>query len=525
MSKLNTKTITPARKGVIATTDEIRNADGFPAFAREARSELFLAGVGAFYGEDRFYATGNAEAKRFKDLVAKVTKQDPQWVASFLAWLRTKGNIRTASIVGACEYVAAGGPNGRSVINSVIQRADEPGEVMAYWLSAHGKRVPQPVKRAVRDSAERLYNEANAAKWDSSKAGVRFADVIELTHPRPSTAWQSDLFRYLIEERHGRATFEGKALPQLQARADALRAPDARAALLGALAAGNRTVTWETASAAGEGKMSAEQWMGMYQHMGYMARIRNLRNLDEAGVPDSFKHEIGAWLADPANVAKSRQLPMRFLSAYKAAPSLVWGSYLSSALDASLDNVPVLPGRWLVLVDASGSMASMFSKNGSMTCYEAATVFAAAFARRNEATIRTYSGDGYWGYRGTSALSPEFPARKGESTLATVKRLYDTEYWIGGGTDTTGALREAFDPKRFDRVLLITDEQYNGYGSGTPGSALPSTVPLYTANIAGYRGAQDASDINRITVGGLSDSMFTMMAAVESSRGGAWPWE
>ena len=48
---------------------------------------------------------------------------------------------------------------------------------------------------------------------------------------------------------------------------------------------------------------------------------------------------------------------------------------------------------------------------------------------------------------------------------------------------------------------------------------------MFTFNIAGYRRAQDASNPYRITVGGLSDAAFSMMAAVESTRGGAWPWE
>lgn len=527
MSKLNTKTITPARTGIIATTGEATvNADGFPAHVRDARSELFLAGVGAFYGEDKFYEKANEGAKRFRDLVATVTKEDPQWVASFLSWLRTKANIRTASIVGAAEYVAAGGPNGRSVINSVIQRADEPGEVLAYWLAMHGKRLPQPVKRGVRDAVERLYNEASAAKWDSAKAGVRFADVIELTHPSPVSHYQSDLFRFLIEQRHGRETFEGKALPALHRRADALRSEDPRTALLHLLEDGNRAVTWETVSAAGAGKMTAEQWTAMYSHMGYMAKLRNLRNLDEAGVSELFKHEVGRYLADPANVATSRQLPMRFLSAYKAAPSLVWGSYLSAALDASLDNVPVLPGRWLVLVDASSSMAENFGRSSSMTYYEAATVFASAFARRNDAVVYTYSSAMYGRNR---LLSDEFVQRKGESTLKTVERLGGPNFWLRGGTDTSGALKQAFDQTRVDRVLLLTDEQYNGpgwYGDGVdPSAAIPGDVPLYTFNLAGYKAAQSASNINRITVGGLSDSAFTMMASVEAARGGSWPWQ
>lgn len=50
-------------------------------------------------------------------------------------------------------------------------------------------------------------------------------------------------------------------------------------------------------------------------------------------------------LADPERVAKSRQFPFRFLAAYNAAPSLRWSWAPEKALNASLSNVPSLPGR------------------------------------------------------------------------------------------------------------------------------------------------------------------------------------
>ncbi|MEJ3751036.1 hypothetical protein WEI85_48475 [Actinomycetes bacterium KLBMP 9797] len=48
----------------------------------------------------------------------------------------------------------------------------------------------------------------------------------------------------------------------------------------------------------------------------------------------------------------------RFLSAYRAAPSLRWGYPLEQALGHSLNNIPSLPGRTLVLVDTSGLVST-----------------------------------------------------------------------------------------------------------------------------------------------------------------------
>jgi TROVE domain len=482
------------------------NADGFAAFKRTPKSDLFLLALGRFFGESSYYEKDATQ--RFVELVHKVTKSDPEWVAAFLRYLRHDANIRTSAIVGAVEYVRAGGPNGRTVVRSVISRGDEPAEMLAYFINNYGKRIPQPIKRGIADSASRLYTERNYARWDSASSAVRFADVVELTHPRPETNWQSDLFRYAIESRHGRGSFEGKVLPSLLARSQC----KTRADWLDQLEAGNPTVSWENVSSAGGGSMTAAEWLACFEHMGYMAKLRNLRNLDNAGVSVKDKRRIGEALADPEAVAKSRQLPMRFLSAYKAVKNDVWASYLAEALDNSLVNVPKVKGKWLVLVDASGSMNARLSDKSELSYYEAATVFAAAFAKANNATIRTYSG----------SLSPVYGLDKAKSTLQIVNDLAQRKFWFGGGTSTAPCLAKAFKEGDFDHVLLLTDEQYNWGGS--PSASVPKSVPLYTFNLAGYRASQSEMDLNRVTIGGLNDSAFTMIATIEDLKN-KWPWE
>src|SRR6478735_11385373 len=109
--------------------------------------------------------------------------------------------------------------------------------------------------------------------------------------------------------------------------------------------------------------------------MGYMALLRNLRNFDHAGVPDQVAEQVAARLADPDQVARSRQLPMRFLAAYRAAPRLRWAAALERGLQASLAAVPALPGRTLVLVDRSGSMFGPVSAHSELTRADTAAVF------------------------------------------------------------------------------------------------------------------------------------------------------
>ncbi|MGW7465173.1 alpha/beta fold hydrolase [Streptomyces xantholiticus] len=76
------------------------------------------------------------------------------------------------------------------VIATVLQRADEPGELLGYWTARYGRRIPKPVKRGIADAVQRLYDERSLTlvtpglravgitvgdeEWD--KAAEAFAD-------------------------------------------------------------------------------------------------------------------------------------------------------------------------------------------------------------------------------------------------------------------------------------------------------------------------------------------------------------
>ena len=275
----------------------------------------------------------------------------------------------------------------RQVVDSVLRRADEPGELLAYWTAAYGRAVPKPVKRGIADAVGRLYHERALLKWDSDARGFRFGDVVDLVHPTPALEGQGALFEHAIDRRHNRDKPIPASLAVLRRHAELMALPlNARRALFDSpdavdtlRAAG---MTWESVAGWLQGPLTAPVWEALIPVMGYQALLRNLRNFDQAGVRDEVAATVAAKLADPAEVARSRQLPMRFLSAYRSAPSLRWSWALEQALGHSLANVPVLPGRTLVLVDTSGSMRGALSRNGSLMRWDAAAVFGLALAQR-----------------------------------------------------------------------------------------------------------------------------------------------
>ncbi|MET0418354.1 MAG: TROVE domain-containing protein [Actinoplanes sp.] len=495
--------------------------EGGAGYAHDAKSELFLLAVANFAGEDTFYEKGADRDARYADLVRRVAVGDPEWTARFLRWLRTGANLRSASLAGALEAAAAlrdaGIPGGRAIVDSVLQRADEPGEALAYWTATRGRAIPKPVKRGIADAVGRLYHERSLLKYDTASHGFRFADVIDLTHPSPQAGkpWQGDLFAYALNRRHHRDDAEPASLRTLTANRELRRAAAADPAVLldaGRLSAAG--MTWEDVlSLVGGALPKAAVWEALIPGMGYMALLRNLRNFDEAQVSDEVAERVCARLADPAEVARSRQFPFRFLAAYEQAPSLRWGAALDRALQLSLANVPALPGRSLILVDTSASMSSGgFSRRSVMTPAKAAAVFGVALAARGERVDLHGFADRVFEHR----------VPRGASVLREVDRFVKRIGEVGHGTEIAKSIRRTF--RGHDRVFVISDMQTFA-GPGKVTDQVPRSTPLYGFNLGGYRRtAFDAGTPNRLEFGGLTDATFRLVPLIEAGRDAAWPF-
>lgn len=538
MSKFNTTTVKPNVTSPVKT-EKIstgRTHQGGAGYARDAKSELFLLAVTNMVGENTFYERAGQRDERFEQLVHQVAREDPDWLVRMIPWLRTEANMRSASLVMAAEMVAArldvndatGNGDGvgtidgvrgfnRRAIDQACQRADEPAEMLAYWIGKYGKALPQPVKRGLTDAQRRLYSERSLLKYDSKGDAVRMGDVVELTHPTPDAAkrWQGPLFEYAIDRRHDRDKPVPDGLKTVTARKE-ITALDAKAkaALLESDDAAEKLreagMTWEATAGWKQGKMDAKAWEAQIPSMGYMATIRNLRNFDEAKISEEACNQVALKIANADEVRSSRQFPFRFLAAYKNA-GLRWAWPLEQALNMSLENVPVLKGRTLILVDRSGSMFGALSEKTQLDRADSAALFGSALALRAEKATLVQYGD-HW---------REVKFTKGDSILRMVDR-FDSM----GGTSTQQAVSANY--KAHDRVIVLTDEQagYGGWGySGDVFASVPKTVPCFTWNLAGYRmGHAPSGSDNRHTFGGLSDQAFRLVELLEAGKNGDWPF-
>ncbi|WP_128375129.1 TROVE domain-containing protein [Streptomyces cavernae] len=513
---------TAASRRTVFPAPRVINHQGGAGYVREPRAELFLLAVANMVGHGSFYESAQSRDERYARLVREFAVSDPEWTLGLLRWLRSAAQMRTASLVGAAEFVRARQEAravgfSRQAVDAVLQRADEPGELLAYWTSRYGRSLPQPLKRGVADAVRRLYTGRALLKYDTRSRGFRFGDVLELTHPSPAPdrPWQGELFRYALDRRRRpERAVPPSGEPLLTAHHALMSVPvGERYALVtgpgGAERLAAAGMTWEALAGWLQGPLDAAVWEAVIPSMGAMALVRNLRNFDLAGVGDGVAAEVARRICDPAEVARSRQFPFRYLAAHRNAPSHRWERSLEAALGHSLANVPALPGRTLVLVDRSGSMFDLPSAGTQLNRADSAAIFGTALALRAERADLIEFGSG---------SRPVEPA-PGESVLRALDRFHDL-----GGTDTAGAVTRHYD--EHDRVVVVTDEQAHLSPFGDPLGAVPEQIPVYTWNLAGYAVGHGADGPHRHTFGGLSDAAFRVIPLVESGvQDAKWPWE
>lgn len=269
------------------------------------------------------------------------------------------------------------------------------------------------------------------------RSAVKIKDVLRMTHPRPRNEEHSSLWKSVVE--------------------DTLGAAD----------------TWEVALSAGaDKKQTFERLLGEGK-LGYMALLRNLRNMANAGVDREQVRQAIVARKGAHNV-----LPFRYVAAARAAPQ--FEPHLDEALCAAVDNLPVLPGLTVVLVDVSGSMGSQLSGKSDLRRIDAAATLASIIPGET----RVFAFD---------TRITELPPRRG---MAGVEKLVAK---LGGGTDIGMAVRHANGLKH-DRLIVITDEE-----SMTPVPA-PVAKHAYMINVAQARHEVGYGSWNRVC--GFSENVL-----------------
>jgi hypothetical protein len=239
-----------------------------------------------------------------------------------------------------------------------------------------------------------------------------------------------------------------------------------------------------------------------------MALLRHLRQFDEVGLSDEAAGRVAARLADPTEVARSRQFPYRFLTAYRQVPSDRWGG-LEAAAQAACSNLPALDGRTLVCLDTSASMSHSISAKSVVAPVHAGALFAVALAIKAQ-QVPGASVD--FVLFADGAVRQKIPA--GASLLKQIMAISQRIGVVGHGTNIPLALAQHTDHKR---VVLFSDMQtLSHYGSGREADKIPAEVPVLGFNLGGYSSTVlDPAHPNRIELGGFTDAAFRLLKVLE----------
>jgi 60 kDa SS-A/Ro ribonucleoprotein len=337
------------------------------------------------------------------------------------------------------------------------------------------------------------------------------ADVVKMVHPKPASASREALYGYLIGKPH-----DVSALPDVVKAFEAFKrdpslpVPEVPFQMLTSL------------------PLTKEHWVQVAETAGWQMLRQNLNTFARNGVfeVEGFSEKLAARLRDAATIRRARVFPYQLMVAFTMADAgvpRVVREALQDAMEIALANVPAVEGRVVVCPDVSGSMSSPVTgtRKGSTSavrCIDVAALVAAALLRANaSARVLPFEQDMV-----AIDLNPRDTVMTNAAKLASIG---------GGGTNCSAPLeRLVRETAKVDLVVFVSDNQswvdakaYPHQGTATMQAwnklrALNPDAKLVCIDIQPYANTQAKSRADILNVGGFSDQVFEMIAAITAGR-------
>ena len=532
------------------------NFEGGPSFEFNNPIEKLISIVGgSFFAEPRFY---NAESCKFtgnKALEARVqlvknrltgiantaelditaqtiiataidvlNGKSPEDLLIVARWLRNKLNIRLTPQV--LLVLAASHSSGQGFVRKyapvIAVRPDEIKTCLLLWRFFFGQKlIPNCLGRGLGDAVSR-FNEAALLKYNSREFPT-WKDILRWLPRHTGYPLAKPLQEYFTHEKISDAT------PIIQARHELHRCKnfDDRAKSLIVASHAN----WEVVLSQFGNK--PEVWSHLIEHnlVGYMALLRNLRNIADANVSANILETVCKKISDRGEILRSQQLPFRYISAIRALRGEIQGFWtthqqkplvgvsgkleiaLFQAMEVAAENVRELPGVTAIFSDNSGSMASPVSQKSQITCLDAANILAAMVGKRcRQAYVCAFGTDvGYIGQTYGSSVHDIY-----NRVLHADIKGHGTEAWKCVAWLSSQNIKT-------DRVIILSDMQCYTYGYG--GNTLESEWEkysrhnkncwLHTVHLNGYGDSAVRMDKKVNLLAGFSEKLFDTMLTTE----------
>lgn len=477
--------------------DAISNYEGGLSFSVDPLTELYLRTATCLVGEPKLYESADFADQKLIRATHKVLKINPEFVLQLAVYCREQMHLRSVPLVLCAEYanVTPGTvPGARKYISRVIQRADELSEIIAYQLernkiSPRKTKLPMAIKAGVAGAFPK-FDLYQLGKYNRDGV-VKLRDALFLTHPIPKNDQQ-------------KADWDNMA-------ASTLESP----------------ITWETQRSGG-----LMTWHDVIHNIfnkdgkvnNYMAQLRNLRNvLQSEDVTNEDITLMCNMLSDREAVRRSKQLPFRFLSAYRIVKELEHPRLnnvmdaLEDAAQVSVENIPKLAGTTLIACDVSGSMEMRpISKNSSVFPYDIGILLGSMAHQFCTTSITGMFGDTW----------KTVPMSQRSGILSNTMEMRRREGEVGYSTNGYKVIEYLLDNNiKVERIMMFTDcQMWDSYGDRDFAPTfikyqrMYPDVKLYLFDLSGYGNIVIPQDTKNVClVAGWSDRVFDFIQMFEGT--------
>ncbi len=480
------------------------NLAGATAYRVTPELELYSAVVTAGLS-DTFYEKTGTRVARIQELMLK---NKPEYVAKLAIYARNEMYMRSVPMVLAVEMAKTNTGNNlvAKTVSGIVKRADEITELLAYYQLANKRegvkklnKLSKQVQKGLGDAFNN-FDEYQFAKYNRD-ADIKLRDALFLVHPKAKDEAQQALFNKIA--------------------ANELAVPYTWETELSALG----QVKYETAEAKALALKAKWEELISSGKIGYMATMRNLRNIIAAKVSVAHMAKVCEYLVNEKAVAGSKQLPFRFLAAYREVKALN-SEYATMALnsleDAICASVANMKGfgydtRVLIACDVSGSMQKPISPNSKVLLFDIGLVLGMLMQSKCKRVVTGMFGDRW-----------KVINMPGKGVLANVGEYYKREGEVGYATNGHKVIDDLIERNVImDKVMMFTDCQL--WDSRHGGASLQASwakykkmapeAKLYLFDLAGLGTAPISIEGNGAhLIAGWSDKIFDVLAAIENAE-------
>lgn len=471
MSKFN-KTAKETQK--VNRTPNSTNMAGGAAYSRDSiKQDIATTILSSMLKGDSFYESEKDRLQRIELMVSD--EKLSEFTAKAMVYARTVGNLRSIShfLATILAEKVKGSTFLRPALGKTFIRPDDLTETLSLWNSRNDSNIPNVLRRAFKDSLE-TFDNYQLKKYSGEKRSVKLRDVVKIARPVPT------------ERANFKALIEG-TLPNI--------------------------ATAQTVNAGSTGSERASNYKAMLKErkLGYMAALKNIRNILNAGADAETIDMLCSLFENEKACLNSKCLPFRFTDAYREIKDINFDRFLIKKLISSVETGFKISARNTGLVEGDERIAILLDESGSMSGkpFEVGKTLMAAMLTG----LNTNNAIGYcW-----SDYSREV------SVSGSPFEFIDRTRTQGGGTNLAGSFKGLMDSRtKVDVIVIFTDMQQNYFSGGYSGNIdtmvaeyrkISPNVKILFWNLEGYGGGTPLK-LNKdiLEVSGYSDKILEVAA-------------